>query len=393
MKKILILPIIMLLLTGCYNYRELNELAIISAIAIDHDGENFNVSVQVVNPKKQQDTSGANEPEFIIYEDKQKTIQDAFRHVVTTSPNKMYGSHLEVLVISEDVARNYLDKILDFFAREPEARSEFYVLIAKNSTAKEQLSIVTPLINLSATNIMTAIETNNQQLGLTQIVTFNELLNTFLNPYMQTTLPSIEVIGNNDKGEKQENIEQTDAEAKIKLSTTGIFKNGKLIGFLDELDSIGLNIMLNNVGATMVSYKCSDDNYIVSEINEIKSSMEADVVKNEVTLKVEGHSIINEMNCDLNLRDTKVIDKISKGINKEVKDIIENSIDTIQKEYKTDVFGIQDLFYKTNANYFKKNYSNWDEAFNNLKFKVEVDLKLYEKGNTIGGVNHEKNKH
>ena len=48
------------------------------------------------------------------------------------------------------------------------------------------------------------------------------------------------------------------------------------------------------------------------------------------------------------------------------------------------------MFYKKNPNYLKKHYNNWDETFKELKFNVEVNLKLYEKGNTVGGTIYEK---
>ena len=99
MKKILILILISCLLTGCYNHRELNDLAIVSAIAIDYTDDKFNLTIQVVNPKKQQDASSASEPDFIVYESSSKTLQEGFRKIINTSPNRIYGSHMQVLVI------------------------------------------------------------------------------------------------------------------------------------------------------------------------------------------------------------------------------------------------------------------------------------------------------
>ena len=57
MKKIKYYSLILLipLLTGCYNYRELNELAITTSVSIDYSDNNFNVIAEVVNPTKQQD--------------------------------------------------------------------------------------------------------------------------------------------------------------------------------------------------------------------------------------------------------------------------------------------------------------------------------------------------
>ena len=389
MKKILLLLLI-LLLTGCYNYRELNNLAIVSAIGIDYKDNNFEVSIQIVNPKKQQDSSSANEPDFIIYKSKAKTLQEAFRNVVDTSPNRIYGSHLEILIISEEIAKNHMDKLFDFFAREPEARSEFNSLIAKNSTPNDQISIITPLINLSATNIKTLIETNSQNLATTVKSTFNETFNQYLNPYLEIILPSLELIGEEEKGQEQENIAQTNTNNKVKLSNIAIFKNNKLIGYLSEEESKGLNILLNKANISLISSKYHD-NYIVSEIDNIKTKFDIDVYKKEVNITIKGHSIINEVNSNINIKDPKVIDNIDKNIENELKKIIENTIYTTQNTYNSDVIGIRDMFYKKDPNYLKKNYSNWDEIFKQIKFNINIDLKLYEKGNTTGGSLYEKN--
>ena len=67
MKKIILSILPLLLLTGCYNYQELNKIGIISAIEIDKKDDLFKVTAQIVNPKNQNDTSSANQPYFITY--------------------------------------------------------------------------------------------------------------------------------------------------------------------------------------------------------------------------------------------------------------------------------------------------------------------------------------
>ena len=46
MKKIFLMLFIPLLLSGCYDYNQLNDLAIISGIAIDYDKEEFKVTFE-----------------------------------------------------------------------------------------------------------------------------------------------------------------------------------------------------------------------------------------------------------------------------------------------------------------------------------------------------------
>ena len=60
MKKIILLILPLLLLTGCYNYRELNELAIATAVEVDKIDNEFHLLVQVANPKNPKDASSSN---------------------------------------------------------------------------------------------------------------------------------------------------------------------------------------------------------------------------------------------------------------------------------------------------------------------------------------------
>jgi len=54
MKKFLII-FYSIFLVGCQNYRELNNSAIVSAIGIDKDDNNYKVSVQIANTEKSDD--------------------------------------------------------------------------------------------------------------------------------------------------------------------------------------------------------------------------------------------------------------------------------------------------------------------------------------------------
>ena len=73
MKKIFLLIPILLLLSGCYNYHELNDLAIVSGISICKIQDEFYVHVEVLNPVKQQDASSSNESKFIVFTGKGKS--------------------------------------------------------------------------------------------------------------------------------------------------------------------------------------------------------------------------------------------------------------------------------------------------------------------------------
>ena len=76
MKKI-ILILFLLLLSGCYNYQELNEIAIVSAIGIDKENSNYIVTLQIINTENYNTSIDDNQAKFVIYKGYGKNIQQS----------------------------------------------------------------------------------------------------------------------------------------------------------------------------------------------------------------------------------------------------------------------------------------------------------------------------
>ena len=199
MKKLLLILITLTFLTGCYNYRELNDLAIVTAVSISKEKDNYNIAVQVVNPKKDQDTSSSNEPDFIVYKSKGETLQAAFESLVKESPKRMYKTQMQILIIDEKMAKNNIKEVFEYLARNPEIRNEFNVLIGKSDNILETL---TPLDNLSSQNILDSLKASSKYLGNTNLLTFNELLSDYQNEKTEMAIPVIKLTSQKNKDDK-----------------------------------------------------------------------------------------------------------------------------------------------------------------------------------------------
>ena len=389
MKKIKYLLLLLPFLSGCYNYRELNEIGITTAISIDYD-ENFKVIAQVINPVKQQDASTSGEPSFVNFSSEGDSLQEVFRSVILESPRQLYGSHLQIIILSEEIVNNHLFEVLDFFTREPEIRSEVNVIIAQDQKDLEGITIQTLLNDLSSSTILDALESQSKKEGVTLEITLNDLTNMYLNPYLEITMPSMTVEGNLGQGQKEENITETVADAKTKIGTTAIFKENNLLGFLSIQESKMVNLIKNNFSDSILQFEYNDG-YIVFEPNRVKSKVEADVKNNKVIVTIKGYAKINEVGTVVNLEDTKEIEKIKDFLNESIENSVKDTFNSIRDKYNTDIFGFQDLYYKTDPNYFKENYKNWyEDAFPNLEIDLNSNLKLYKKGNTLGGIEYER---
>ena len=103
MKKLFLLFLI--LLTGC-NYHELNDLAIVKGASVDLiDGEY--VVNYIVNSNEDKE----------IFEGKGKTISDAISNMNLKSPKEFYIGHMLIYIVSKDIARSGINKVIDYFFR------------------------------------------------------------------------------------------------------------------------------------------------------------------------------------------------------------------------------------------------------------------------------------
>ena len=390
MKKIKYIILLLPLLSGCYNYRELNELGITTAVSIDYKDNNFILISEVINPIKQQDVSASNNSPFVNFTSVAPSIQEAFRNTVLESPRQLYLSQLEIILVSEEIINNHLEEFLEFFSREPETRTEIKVIIAKTDESTKGITIQSLLTNFSSSNILESLEVQNKLLGLTQEVTINELLNMYLDPNLEIVLPSMILYGSSDIGDEKENITTSIPKTMVKVGTTSVIKDGKILGYLSEEESKTVNLINGNLTKTIlkISY---EDGYVVFEPNRIKTKQKLDIKDNKITIEISGFSKIKEFHTNKNIKNMKTVEELNKYFNKEIENMIKDNFNKIREKYNTDMFGFQELYYRTDHKYFKKYCSNWYETtFPNIELEVKSNIKLYEKGNTLGGIKYER---
>ena len=387
MKKIkflmLLLPIF--LFTGCFNYRELNEIAIASAIGLDKTSDGYIVTIQVMNTKKASETGTSNDQlKFITFTTSGVTLQDAIRKSILDSSRRIYPNHVQTLIIGEDLAKNGISDVLDMFFRGVEFRKQTPVLIAKNSTAEEVLNVVTPLESLNSKNIRDGLSVDSKYLGIGDNISFEDLVGTFLDSNKEIILPSVSINGTKSEGEKIENIETADPSVRLIESSLAVFKDDHLVGFLDNKQSIDLNFVRNKINNTILTYECGDNKYLSSEIMSNKTSVEFLESPLKAHIKINGILNINEITCDIDLEDPVVIDEIEADLEEELKNDVYNTIKYIIEEYNSDVFGFRDFLYKNKTKYYKEIKDDWyDSIFPNMDIDVDVNFNLTGKGNAL----------
>lgn len=390
MKRIKFLILLLPLLSGCYNYRELNELGITTAVSIDYKDNNFYVIAEVINPIKQQDASSSNNSPFINYNSSSSSLQDAFRKVVLESPRQLYAAQLEIIVLSEEVVNNHLEEVLEYFARDPESRTEIKIIVAKTEDSTKAITLQTLLTSLSSSNIIKSLDLQSKVLGMAYPVTLNELLNMYIDPYLEVVLPSMTLYGNYEIGDEKENITTSSPKAIVKIDGSTITKDNKILGYLDLEESKILNLINGKLKETIIKMNYYDG-YIIFEPNRIKVSRELDIKNNIIKINISGYSKTKEIQSNINVKNPKEVEKLNKALNMELEKKVTDTFNSIREKYDTDVFGFQELYYRTDYKYFKENCTNWyEDIYPKIKLEVKANVRLYEKGSTLGGLRYER---
>ncbi|OXS57298.1 hypothetical protein B1A99_17570 [Cohnella sp. CIP 111063] len=378
-----VLLTVLLGVTGCWNRRELNTLAIAVGMGIDKRGSEYDVSIQVVNPQVMDKKSGTNRSETIQFREHKATIFEALRKMTTVSPRKIYLSHLRILVLSEQVAREGINEVIDFISRDHEARTDFYIMVARGSSASEVLNVHTQLDNIPSIKVFDMLEGSEKAWAPTSTVRLDELIDALENDSGQSgVLSGVAVAGNKKKAMTQENIERIRLPGVLKYSGLAVFKQGKAVGWLNEEQSAAFKFIMGKVKNTVSDVPCPAGGKLVLEIFDTTSAMIPKARGGElsIALKQKLFANIGEVSCGIDLLNESAIEEIEKRMEEKHKRQLEETIAFVQRKYGADIFGFGQSIHRSYPREWKKVKANWSEAFRELPVTVSAQVTIRRTG-------------
>lgn len=369
-------------LTGCWNYRELSDLSITTGISFDKEDDNYKVSMLISNAQKIQGNSKEGESQTIVIEAEGKTIMEAIKNIELKSPKEIYIRHLLVVSVSEEVAKEGLTKVLDYLFRDPQSRKMFFLVLARDCKAKDTLKILSPLEAFPSQSIAINIEETYDLQAIITKVTYNSFLKDLLEPGKEAYINSVLIEGKPEKGEKEDNLKQSEPDATLKMGTVGIFKGDKLLGWTSKEENRGINVLNGNIGIMYLTFNYKDSLTSVSLSSvKTKTNVKMKDKKPMIEVSVSGKGSLNEINQKIDLESPKVMESIEKATEQELKKNIQKGLKVAQKTYKSDIFGFGSLIHKTYPKVWNKIKDSWnEEGFSDLEVKIKVDVTLEYKG-------------
>jgi spore germination protein KC len=368
--KILFICVHLILLSGCWDRTEVNDLTLIVGLGIDQkkDGQ-IMVTVELVVPKsigggQMMGGGGGGVGETIIRSGTGTTVADAISNLQEKLSRRVFWGHTKVIVFGEKAAKAGIRQHLDFLSRNPQARLRSNVLVSKG-TAKSVLELLPPIERSSAEVLR---ELSESELLLR--VTIKDALQMLSGDAGAAALPMVKIL-QPEKGKK-------DLETVAFIQRTAIFKKDKMIGDIDDQLTRGVLWIRNEIKRAniTISPKGEKGNITATMIRahtELVPKYENGKWKMIVKATTEDDIILNGTKLDLlNPKYAKMIEKeLENATNKRIRDALKK----VQKEMKADIFGFAEIFHRKYPREWNRVKNRWDEIFPTVE--VVVKTKAY----------------
>lgn len=361
--------------SGCWDYNELDTLGIITGAGVEKVSfDSYEVTVQTIKTasnSKADSTSG--KEDYIIASARGSSVFKAARNLSLDLSRRNYWPHTMVFIIGPKFAQEGIQPAIDFFTREPQRRRTAYFILS-NQSPGTILSTSGDYEAISSMEIYRMIEEtkingSGTRTNLLKFIQQSEDL-TGVGLLDEFAASSKDKSGSSSKTNKANNI----------LINTGIFYNYKLIGKIPAKDTLYLNFIRDNIDSCVIplSVNSNDVNDITISVNKSTTKIKP-IIDNgqyiaEIDINVKGQIVEYEGQESL-------LKLTSEKVNEALKNKMENSINTlfnqVKTEYGVDAFGLGNKFANKYPYLIKISHDEWNKIFaNKVIIKPHVNLQI-----------------
>ncbi|MEK4291862.1 Ger(x)C family spore germination protein [Paenibacillus sp. FSL R5-0914] len=354
--------IVLMSTVGCWNYIEIEDMSIVAGVAIDKgasDGKLL-VTAEIVDTKEGSKSSQAG---FKMLSLTGETMFDIVRGMISITGKKLFWSHSKAIILSEEIAREGVINIIDWYNRDTETRSDVYIFVSKEKTAQE-------IINLSS------LTESIMAYALAQQMRFENSV---------STAPVVEIWDFIDKLEASGEyaiapliyIHETNKIKNARVSGAAIFSMDKMIGTISGEETKYMLFANNQIKGGVLAVNDKNGKPAFSlEILSNRTKVKPVWVEGKLQMQINTltHTGLDEVKVpeEFTNRDSKKV--IEKRAGEELQKAILSVIHRVQKDYHADIFGFGELLHEQMPQTWKKIEKDWGKEFSEVEVVVNSEV-------------------
>ena len=385
--SILIMLFLFTTLTGCYNSKELDDLAYIIGIAIDKGTEKkFMITLQIAVPVKiasEGSEPGKDSSTLITIE--ADSLSSAISYASTRTSKEMKLSHNKIIVFSEEIAKTELTNCVNAFISSQEIRPRTSIVVCPDE-ARKFLENAFPVLETNPARYYDLLLASAEYTGYT---TKTELIDFYLNnkskyinpiaihgnitTYQDPTGPSdpnppsaaSDSSGGNESQDsssesgggtfsddsgsggsssssgsssgQNSNQEQNKEDLTPELYGIAVFANNVMVGTLTNYEVLAHSIMTNSLQE--VNFDLGETTVSISQRKrpQIKVNVDGNIPHIDITVLLDARLLYSGDNLDYLQGKNKK--DLQQKLEEKFKNIITTYLDKITKEFKSDIVG------------------------------------------------------
>lgn len=348
MKKI-ILIILLLTLSGCYDYKEINDLAIITAIGVDYKDEEYKITLEILNDQNDKDSGKI---KAYTKTGSDKSLAKALEEAADSLSDQANYTHVKLMILSDTITDGRFASIIDFFMRSTYFRENFYVISSMDTEPEKILEKNTDENPVASTAIINLLESQDYSSNSGVLKTFDQIVEETLAFGKDTCFSNI-----------------TLDDEQFRVDGLSIFDKYEYKDTISNEFATIYNILTNDFYRPIYS-KTYDDLYFSIAITEgkVKTSLDTKTIK--LTGDLMGKIMDNEPNFII--RDLDVLKDLNSDFKKLINEKFTDFIGVLQ-ENKSDI-----LFF--GESYYQKTREKSENFWIHLDIDSDVGFYINKKG-------------
>jgi len=380
---ILLLLSIVLVLTGCWDSKELEQQFILTGISLDvaEDPNKISVTAQVANIKKEESGSGdgAVGDATIVINTTGDSLMACLTEMNRNSNHNLLFHHNQIRLFGIELAEQGIKKHLDMIMRDQKVRLEVPLAIV-DGRGEDALTA-----NLSHAPIsgifLGGMFSDLAEMSVKYRVRLIDLVHRFLDDAAAPVIPIIQVTPEDENG-KQE----------IKLTGMAIFQDDKMIGRLTNEQTMGYIWSFGDVQECHVAVE-DESGRAGLDITRLECKREVALGEDggvKVSLKIDANVELVELYGFKEMKPPALLKHLEGLAQKEIEDRIKDCFATA-KELNADIFEFCTMVYKKYPKQWDQMKGQWGEIFSQIDLTVEAKANIPRTGQIVQSLEMEEN--
>jgi Ger(x)C family germination protein len=373
----------MLAVSGCWDRREVNDIAIVIAMALDKEANGlYRLSVQVPLVSRMGGATGGGgggtggDKSYYVDSAVGKTIRDANNILQSRMSRELYYAHHRIVIIGERLAKEGFSGALDIISRFPENRLTAYIVMTRG-TGIDLLNAQPQFERFSGEAIRELVKSVAIPVSIKDAA---QMLNT---PGVDAFLPIFAPVDTYPKGKSKE----------IQVVGIATFRKDKLVATYPKKEVLGLRWFQRTFDPFTVTVMLEGKARINVQISTGKADIRPSIQKMghvHYDIEVMGSAIVFENLTSLDISKDQNIKMIETKVGQVIMSDIQKIMEQMKKT-RTDTVGLGILMARYYPRAWQERYRDrWDEELSRISYKIKTKVQVTSIGQTTKNLTKEE---